>query len=100
ADLDSTAAALNRAQNVVARTWQRFHEDHPEWVPDQRRDRQGQPKVTKDGKPVMEHPAYPQQFTIDAYNAARAVATNVAAKVIAQAVPAVISNITARLPYN
>lgn len=47
ADLHHLSYQANVVRNGVARFWERWREDHPDWTPEQRRDRQGNPKVTK-----------------------------------------------------
>lgn len=47
ADLHEIAEQCNKARNGILRHWERWHEDHPDWKPEQRRDRKGGAKVAR-----------------------------------------------------
>lgn len=47
ADLHEIAAQCNVVRNGVLRHWERWREDHPDWKPEQRRDRKGDAKVAR-----------------------------------------------------
>ena len=53
ADLDKLANDCNEARNVMTRAWERWREDHPEFVPPQ--------VIKKDGTLVSPRPA--QQYS-------------------------------------
>jgi hypothetical protein len=54
ADLHEVARLCNVARNGILRHWERWREDHPDWVPQQRRDRKGEAKVAR--KMTVEKP--------------------------------------------
>jgi hypothetical protein len=47
ADLHEIANKCNLVRNGLVRYWERWREDHPEWKPEQRRDRKGDAKVAR-----------------------------------------------------
>lgn len=54
ADLHEIAAQCNVVRNGILRHWERWREDHPDWKPEQRRDRKGDAKVAR--KMTVEKP--------------------------------------------
>ncbi len=54
ADLHHIAQKCNVVRNGVTRYWERWREDHPDWKPEQRRDRKGEAKVAR--KMTVEKP--------------------------------------------
>lgn len=54
ADLHDVALQCNVVRNGVTRYWERWREDHPDWKPEQRRDRKGEAKVAR--KMTVEKP--------------------------------------------
>lgn len=90
----------DRARNAAFRCWQRWREDHPEWKPEQRRTRDGSPKVNPEGEPVMEKSAWPQGLEKLAYRAACDTASNVAAKIVSACRIEVFDSLASKVPYN
>jgi hypothetical protein len=54
ADLHDVAQKCNIVRNGITRHWERWREDHPDWKPEQRRDRKGEAKVAR--KMTVEKP--------------------------------------------
>lgn len=100
ADLEAAEAALSLSRNAMIRHWERWHEDNPNYVPVQRIDRAGKPKVTKDGKPVLEHPAYPQQLERDLYHVGRTISPHLTVAIVTAARNEVLADLKSKLPYN
>lgn len=94
------ARECNLIRNAVLRYWLRWREDNPDWEPQQRRTRDGSPKVNAKGKPVLEHAAFSQDVLKEMYGYARDIAPNVAAKVAAQCWSEVQSDLKDRVPYH
>lgn len=98
--LRETQAACSKARNAMVRHWVRWREDNPEWTPAQRRVRDGSPKVTKDGKPVMESLFCSQDVENELYHVGRRVAPNVRPLIISHCRGEVVDLLKAKLPYN
>lgn len=54
ADLHEIAQQCNVVRNGITRHWERWREDHPDWKPEQRRDRKGEGKIAR--KMAVEKP--------------------------------------------
>lgn len=98
--LEQTALDCDRARNAMLRYWLRWMEEHPDYEPQQRTDKTGRPKVTKQGKPVMESPGMPQCVQRDMTHYAGEKCPSLARKVIADCAKDVTAFLEARMPYN
>lgn len=92
ADLAEVAAELNRARNLMVRTWERWREDHPDWVP-------GTVK-TKRGKDHKETPFISYDAHERMYELARERFGRVAGTLTSTARNEVIDRLKSRLPYD
>lgn len=94
----------DRARNVALRFWERWREDNPNWVPQQRRTRRGEPKTNQDGTPVMESPAYSQDTGNAMYHAARnaggGAARSVNTGIISVCSAEICDWLKTKMPYN
>ena len=100
ADLHAIALECNHARNAIVRHWERWREDNPDWQPAQRTGRGGVPKVTADGKPILENPCVSQETENALYHHGTAAAPNTAAKIIASCRAEVVDRLKSRLPWN
>lgn len=98
--LARTRRDCNVARNAVIDHWRMWRRAEPDWQPQQRRDRKGELKVTKAGKPVMEHPSLSQAMEKELYYIAQQAAPNLAAKIMSACRNEVTSKLKDRVPYN
>jgi len=98
--LAEVARDCNLARNGALRHWIRWREDNPDWQPAQRRRRDGSPKVSAAGKPVLEDPAMSQAEENEMYYAARRLAPRVSSNVITHVRGEVLAKLKAKMPWN
>lgn len=99
-DLKEVANDLNRARNGMIRNWVRFREDHPNWVPEQAVDKNGNPKVNQKGEPVLENAGVSKAMSNAMYHAGRGAARRVGASLVASATQDVAAWLKGNTPYN
>jgi len=99
--MDERLADANRVRNAVVRAWVRWREDFPEWVPEQRRIRDGSPKVDKKtGKPVMENEMISQTKEAELFHVYKSVAPLLASDIASGCWSEVLSDLRDHMPYN
>lgn len=90
----------NRVRNAIVRGWVRWREDNPEWEPQQRTTRTGEPKVNAKGDPVLEHPMISQSKAAELYHVYKEVAPHMSSNVASGCWNEVLSDLKDKMPYN
>lgn len=89
----------NNARIAMQWKWMEWRKSHPDWQPGQRVDRSGQPKVSKDGKPLLEHQSCSQELAKLMYAYGREVSPKVNSKVLSQAWTDILQRLKSNTPY-
>jgi hypothetical protein len=98
--LTTIAMETNRAKNAVVRHWIRWREDNPDWMPAQRRKRDGTLKTKANGEPLLEDGALSQDIDNELYHVARKVSPTINSNIISSAKIEVVSDLKDNVPYN
>lgn len=99
--LEELAYRSNIARNAMIRAWQRWREDNPGYTPAQARKRDGSPKFTAAGKPVMEADYCSQDAWNSFYHVGRqAAGYKIAKSIISPCWNEVQKELETRMPYN
>lgn len=99
-DLHETARQCVIIKNAMARLWLRWHEDNPNYEPRQRTS-WGEPKVNKDGKPVMEVAWLPQHVQKMMYDHGADIFPSVYVRIIKSSLfKELVGDLGRKMPYN
>jgi len=99
-ELMKLAVGCRQIRNGAMSAWLQWIDANPDYQPQQRKDRNGKLKVTKDGTPIMESAWLPQHVQKLLYDSGRKANIAVSSHVASHCVNAVMQYLAGDLPYN
>mgnify|MGYP001254059800 CR=1 FL=1 len=100
AQLLRVARDVNRSKNAMQLYWLQRRQAHPEWAPEQSRDKKGQLKFDENGKPEMEPQHASQQLGKEMYREGRRISPHINTSVLSLAHKALLGRLADRVPYD
>lgn len=98
--LETAARRCNVARTAMLRTWERWHEDHPGWPGEVRKDKEGNVVLRKDGTPAVKKTCGPKELLKTLYHEGRRAAPEVYSQVISHCAQHVVARLQTKTPYH